>query len=490
MSQIPRSLVMTSAIFGLAALLVAGAGVPRSAHAAADRAARKKAKIAKRQDIRNLPDPLKARIVELAGRPSSTVPTEAFAEADDPSMLYSYTLLDTTHFQPNVFTTTIPGINDGVAPTATGANHDAPTIGAVRFVVEPKPGLPTDPEDPGAFVDIFTDISGLFVINNESGWYEGWLIYDIDVPDVADPRPGSTAAQFGTITAEDAAMLAAMGSGNNVPGNIFTTDGNAVRLPAATDHFPDSQANVVSLFLSMGAYNALQQSDIHAYWELNQYTNWVFPLYEEPFTGGFGDEFAQGRLGFLSSIVPGSGPSGTGPDGPGFTGGNDPRVVGDDPDNPRDPDRALDTSLDDPDRPMVNNPEHKETRLRFIPSGLAEEILRDVYMRPASFEPTVFDKAQRLFDSYASQVARIDENGDGILSFEEADLEEMSDGQPNERLYVAAEEWQRFAVTREINDGMLAMRFAPSQRAWVLSGTLVAVDPAVPASVPRDNDDR
>ena len=66
-------------------------------------------------------------------------------------------------FEPNVFTTTIQGINDGAIPTATGANHDLPTIGSVRLVLEPKPDLPTDPNDPGAFIDIFTDISGLGV---------------------------------------------------------------------------------------------------------------------------------------------------------------------------------------------------------------------------------------------------------------------------------------------------------------------------------------
>jgi len=36
----------------------------------------------------------------------------------------------------------------------------------------------------------------------------------------------------------------------------------------------------------------------------------------------------------------------------------------------------------------------------------------------------------------------------------------------------------------------LAPRFSPSQRAWVLSGTRVAVSPAVPASAGRDSDDR
>ena len=59
--------------------------------------------------------------------------------------------------------------------TVTGANCGLETIGAVRVVLEPKPGLPTDPNNPRAFNDVLTDISPLFVINNESGWYEGWI---------------------------------------------------------------------------------------------------------------------------------------------------------------------------------------------------------------------------------------------------------------------------------------------------------------------------
>ena len=50
--------------------------------------------------------------------------------------------------------------------------------------------------------------------------------------------------------------------------------------------------------------------------------------------------------------------------------------------------------------------------------------------------------------------------------------------------------FNRFAVTREINDGLLAPRFAPSQRAWVLSGVQVPVNPPVDASAGRDADDR
>jgi hypothetical protein len=60
----------------------------------------------------------------------------------------------------------------------------------------------------------------------------------------------------------------------------------------------------------------------------------------------------------------------------------------------------------------------------------------------------------------------------------------------NTRLFLPATAYNRFAVTREINDGLLAPRFAPSQRGWVLQGGLVAVSPVVPDSVGRDGDDR
>ncbi len=442
-----------------------------------------------RGDIKHLPGPLKGRILDLAARPHSYLPLTVFAEAPTPSQLFGYYLLDTTGFQPNVFTARFPGVNVGAIPTgANCANRGMPTIAAVRLVLEPKPGLPTDPNDPGAFIDIFTDISGLFVINNESGWYEGWMIHDLVVPDVAAPRPDGH-AQFGKMTAADAAAVL-MGKNHNVPGQLFTTDGNDVRFPSATDHFPDSQSNLVPIQLSMGAYNCLQQADCHAYWEFNPYTDWVFPQYELPFTGGLGDSFAQGKVAFLSSLVPGSGPAGTGPTGPGPTGGNDPTVYGDNPDDPRDPDRAPENSLEDLDCPEAPNADHLETRNRFIPSGLANEILLDAYVRLVSFEHGMTDVNQRIFDAYAAEVARIDENGDGVLAFEEADEEDESDGLPNERLYIPATQFNRFAVTREINDGLLAPRFAPSQRAWVLSGSFVPVSPAVDASIPQDFDNR
>lgn len=229
-----------------------------------------------RGDIQALPRPLKRRLTRIARRPHSFLPITAFSEADQPSQLFQFYLLDTKNFQPNVFTTVIPGINDGAIPTAANAaNGGLRSIGSVRVTLEPKPGLPTNPNDPRAFIDIFMDFSGLFVINNESGWYEGWMISDIRVPPVAPPRPDGT-AQFGTITEADYNAIAARGSGNNsVIGNIFTVDGNAPRTGSASDVFPDParQPNTVPHPVSMGAFNAQQQSDVHAYWEFNRSTN-------------------------------------------------------------------------------------------------------------------------------------------------------------------------------------------------------------------------
>ncbi|HWX34846.1 MAG TPA: hypothetical protein VNZ53_46395, partial [Steroidobacteraceae bacterium] len=167
-------------------------------NAAADRDA-----VANRGDVVKLPQALKDRLIRLADRPHTYLPLQVNNEADKPSQLFQYYLLDTDGFEPNVFTKILPGVNDSVQLSATGGNCGLPTVGAVRVVLEPKPGLPTDPNDPRAFMDVFTDLSPLFVINNESGWYEGWMIHDLLVPAVAPPRRDGH-AQFGMITAQDA----------------------------------------------------------------------------------------------------------------------------------------------------------------------------------------------------------------------------------------------------------------------------------------------
>jgi hypothetical protein len=482
----------TSIILALAVFAMAHPGAaqqpPAPCHANPS-ANQDMASVGNRGDVRNLPGPLQDRLVTLAGRPHSQLPTQAYAEAHfdsppmkpKPSQLFQYYLLDSTGFEPNPFTALFPGINDTAMLTATGPDCGLSTIGAVRVVLEPKPGLPTDPNDVRAFIDIFTDVAGLFVINNESGWYEGWMIHDLTVAPVNDTPRQDGHAQFGTLLQADADALAGMGAHHNVAGAMFTTDGERVRFPSPTDQFPDPalQTNLVPIQLSMGAWNTLQQSDGHAYWEFNYTTNWIHPLYELPFTGGIPGTFEAGLIGARLSIIPGSGPRGI---------TNLAVPYGDNPNTrgviqasgPRDPDKF--DAADDSQR---------EFRQRFIPSGLTNEVFLDVYERPKSFEQDVTDPIQRLFDAYAAEVARVDANGDGVVSAAEGDVDTASDGfADNSRLFIPSTQYHRFAVTREINDGLLAPRFAPSQKAWVLSGTLVPVSPAVPASAGEDSDDR
>ena len=408
---------------------------------------------AERKDIIELPQPLKDRLVALAQTQSTFPPAHAFNEAvtpagaSIPSQLFQYYLLDNKNFQPNVF---------------TQANGDS--LGAARVVLEPKTGRPTDPADVNAAIDTFTDVVGLPVINNEAGFYESWMIHDVVVPAVASPRAGSTAAQFGTITAADAQALAGIGNGNNVAGHILTLDGNAPRFGSAGDVFPDlaRQPNVVPIALSLGTFNATQENDAHNYWEFNPGTNWVFPLYETPFTGGgIPSNLAQQYQ--RQSVIPGSGPSGL---------TNTALTHGDNPINPRDPDNPT------------------ETRNRFVPSGLANEVMLDVYARLASFEPSQHSMQQRIFDAYAAEVARVDgSDHDGVVSFAEAGVSAdkfvngTSDGLPNSRLFLPATAFDRFAVTRELDNGLLAQRFFPSQLGYVLSGAVSTVPaPFPPAS--------
>ena len=68
--------------------------------------------------------------------------------------------------------------------------------------------------------------------------------------------------------------------------------------------------------------------------------------------------------------------------------------------------------------------------------------------RVASFEPGV-TLPQRLFDAYSKEMARVDADGDSVVSFAEADIDGTSDGLPKARLYLPAA-FDRYAMTREI----------------------------------------
>src|SRR5260370_32897753 len=114
-------------------------------------AAQDRATVANRGDVRKLPQPLKDRLTQLADRPHSFLPIQAFAEADGPSQLFQYYLLDTTGFEPNVFTALFPGVNDAVQLTATGGNFRVSPLVPGLVCLVPEPPLPTHSPKPPTF---------------------------------------------------------------------------------------------------------------------------------------------------------------------------------------------------------------------------------------------------------------------------------------------------------------------------------------------------
>jgi len=117
----------------------------------------------------------------------------------------------------------------------------------------------------------------------------------------------------------------------------------------------------------------------------------------------------------------------------------------------------------------------------------------NAFERLASFEPGEHNLTDRLNDGYKAAIALVDTNHDGIISAAEGDIDTPNPHCPqgdNSCIFLLPRSYDRFAVTREINDGMLAPRFAPSTRGWVLSGTIVTGFPVVAASQGEDADDR
>ena len=149
-----RALVCTAIGIALASLTNAYAEQPPAPCHPNPNAAADRDTVADRGDVVKLPQPLQDRLIRLADRPHTYLPLQVFAEAAHSSQLFQYYLLDTEGFEPNVFIKIFPGVNDQVQLTATGGNCGLPTIGAVRVVLEPKPGLPTDPNNPRAFNDV------------------------------------------------------------------------------------------------------------------------------------------------------------------------------------------------------------------------------------------------------------------------------------------------------------------------------------------------
>lgn len=203
----------------------------------------------------------------------------------------------------------------------------------------------------------------------------------------------------------DAARLPKGEPGVNGPGEIFTLDGRAPRALAPSTQSPP---NTVWLAVRAGAWGTDETGrQPGARWFLNDFSNWTFWLPEA--WGGAPPPLAEG------------------------------------PDRLRDPDAA-----------------HARA-VRGLPSGLAMELLTDLYIRQATVLPEVpADPRARLEALWPHRVAPLDTDGDGLLGYPDVV------GRPG--LFLNPLAFQRVVVTRELPSAATVPRGYPSTGAVVLAG--------------------
>lgn len=203
----------------------------------------------------------------------------------------------------------------------------------------------------------------------------------------------------------DEARLPRDQPGMNGPGGIFTRDGRAPRTLGPSVEEPP---NTIWLAVRAGAWGTDETGrQPGARWFLNDFSNWAFWLPE-----GWG--------GSPPPSVEGAG------------------------------------RLRDPDASHLG-------AVRGLPSGLAMEVLTDLYIRQATVLPDgPAEPRLRLEALWQHHVAPLDRDGDGLLGYPDVV------GRPG--LFLNPLAFQRVVVTREVPSGATAPRGYPSTAAVVLAG--------------------
>src|SRR5260370_37140841 len=106
-TRLPERAALTAVGTSLLAMSIIGGMAPTLAHAEQPpppcfpnpQAAQDVATVLSRGDAIQLPGPLRDALARLADRPHSQLPLQIFAEANSPSQLFQYYLLDTNGFE-------------------------------------------------------------------------------------------------------------------------------------------------------------------------------------------------------------------------------------------------------------------------------------------------------------------------------------------------------------------------------------------------------
>ena len=368
-------------------------------NAAADSAA-----VAARGDVAKLPQPLKDRLVRLADRPTPSRRSRRSPRRTSPSQLFQYYLLDTTGLRAQRLhrrrsRRQRPGDahRDRRQLRPADDRRRAPGASSRSRACRPIPN------DPRAFIDVFTDISRLFVINNESGWYEGWMIHDL-ARRARRPRRDATATRSSarSLPADADALAQTMGQRQQRARQRSSRRRRAAALPERERSLPRPRRPTSCRSSSAWA----RTTPCSRATRTRTGSSTTRPTGSTRSTSCRSPAASRrrrlrrlrtARSARCSRSCPGSGPAGV-------------------------DEQARSCYGDNPNLPARSRQVRRRRSTRSASSASASsraasrnEIFLDVYERLASFEPgSPFP--QRLFDAYAAEVARVDTNGDGIIS--------------------------------------------------------------------------
>jgi hypothetical protein len=192
------------------------------------------------------------------------------------------------------------------------------------------------------------------VINNESGWYEGWMIHDL-----TSARRGAASRRASTIRTMTYADAVAIAAGATITTSLENSSRATAKMtpfPRMSDHFPDRRRSRVRS-IEHGRVQLPAAERLSCLLEFNEYTTGFFPLFEIPSTGGWQEHLRPAsNTTFVVDTRIGPARRRQQPARP-------QADVGDDPNNPRDPIADRRRAPMTRNRPTTND-ESEETRLR------------------------------------------------------------------------------------------------------------------------------
>ena len=257
--------------------------------------------IDRRGDVRNVPAPLKERLVELAGRPHTYPPLTIFSEAPAPSQLF--VLLPARHhgLPAERLHQRSSGSTTSRRSRSTGANQTAHDRLRCASRSSRSPVCPPIPMIPSVHRHLHRHRPAVCHQQRVG------LVRGLDDPRPALSPTSCRRAADGTRSSERSPrpmpISCRQGQRQQRAGGTSHARRQCPHVPSATDHFPTRRRMWCRCSSAWVHTTRSSKATRTPTGNSTSTRDWVFPLYELPFTGGFAESTPR-TAAFLSTSCP------------------------------------------------------------------------------------------------------------------------------------------------------------------------------------------